>query len=126
MSAVAEHFEALQSHLAQGQTRAERLSRLLGSLWDETGKPTLMVLPEARSLLSASLAQASDDAAGIGIETFDTRWTGIVALLHNASTYVRTATASDAGEVAALLHRLRQRVLLLRNRRAEPISIRLH
>jgi hypothetical protein len=117
MSNVAEHFEALQHHLASGQQRAERLGRLLAHTLDESGRPSVFVLPEARALVSASMIRAADAAADIGIELFDVRWTAVVTLLHNAGTFVRTITAREADAVVALLRGLQVRVVQLRFRR---------
>ena len=117
VSNVAEHFEQLQNHLAQGQARAERLGRLLAHPLDETGRPSTFVRPQARSLLSASLIQASDDAANLGVELYDVRWVALVTLLHNASTFVRAMNARQAGQVADLLRGLQVRSTQLRFRR---------
>jgi hypothetical protein len=126
MSNVSEHFEAMQHHLAQGQTRAERLARLLAHPLDEVGRPSLFVRPEARSLLSASLIRAADSAAELGIELYDFRWTAVVTLLHNASTFVRTATAREAGQVAELLRGMQIRTVQLRFRReVGEVKVRL-
>lgn len=117
MSNVSEHFEALQHHLALGQTRAERLGRLLAHDLDEAGRPSIFVLPEARGLLSAALVRASDSAADIGIELNDTRWVALVTLLHNAGSFVARVTAREAGLVADLLRGLQIRSVQLRFRR---------
>lgn len=130
MSNVSEAFEALQSHLAQGQQRAERLQRLLTCSLDETGRPSLFVLPEARALVSASMIRASESAGDIGAELFDVRWNAVVTLLHNAGTFVArqrpAVTAREAGAAARLLALLQVRVFQLRNRRESgAMSVRL-
>jgi hypothetical protein len=118
MSAVAEHFERLQAHLAMGQVRAVRLTRLLALAVDEDGRPSVFVLPMAHSLLSASLIQASDAAADVGIELGDIRWTAVVTLLHNAGTHVRGMSWREALSVAKLLQGLQVRAAQLRQRRS--------
>lgn len=126
MSNVSEAFEKLQENLAVGEMRAERLARLLFHPLDEAGRPSAFVMPEARSLLTASLIRASEAAADIGIELFDVRWNAVVALLHNASTCVRTATGREAGMVATLLGGLRVRTTQLRHRRETgEVKVRL-
>lgn len=127
MSNVSEAFEALQHHLALGQARAERLQRLLASPFDETGRPTLFVLPEARALVSASMIAASDAAATIGIELFDVRWNAVVTLLHNAGAFVKSLDAPSAGAVAQLMRGLQVRVVQLRFARefGHEVKVRL-
>jgi hypothetical protein len=125
VSHVSEHFESLQAHLAQGQTRAERLERLLACDLDEAGRPSVFVLPEARALLSAALMRAADAAADLGIELFDVRWTAVVTLLHHASGFVRTMGAREARLAAELLRGLQVRVVQLRFRGAGEVRVRL-
>jgi hypothetical protein len=126
MSNVTELFEALQSHLAQAQTRAERLGRLLAHDLDETGKPSLFARPLSRSMLSASLMRASDAAADIGVERYDTRWVALVTVLHMASANIDAMTSVQAGQVATLLRLLQiQCVQLQFKRQTGGVSVLL-
>jgi uncharacterized protein YjiS (DUF1127 family) len=126
LSNVTELFEALQAHLAQAQTRAERLGRLLEHDLDETGKPSLFARPLSRSMLSASLIRASDAAADIGIERNDTRWVALVTVLHAAGSNVGSMNASEAGQVATLLRLLQiQCVQLQFKRQTRGVSVLL-
>lgn len=126
MSNVSEGFEGLTSNLAQGQARADRLAFLTGNLWDERGRATILALPEARALLSFSLKKASDDAATLGIELNDTRWVGVVTLLHHAGENLGGMQASDARAVSGLLGGLQYRIRQLRDKRASAeVKVRL-
>lgn len=126
MSNVSEAFEGLLQNLARGGERSDRLGRLLSSLWDESGHPTILALPEARGLVEFSLKEASECCATLGVETNDTRWVGIVAILHHASTAVREATESEAKSISGMFAAMQYKVRLLRDARSgQSVTVRL-
>lgn len=126
MSNVSEAFEHLLTNLSIGQERADRLARLLGNLWDETGHATIFALPEARALLSFSMKSASDNAATLGIELNDTRWVAVVTLLHASGERLGKLVESEAHQVSALLGGLQYRVRQLREKRQSgEVRVRL-
>lgn len=126
MSNVSEAFEGLLQNLARAGERSDRLGRLLSSLWDETGHPTILALPEARALVVLSLKEASENCATLGEELNDTRWVGIVAILHHASSCVANATESEAKAVSGTLAAMQYRVRRLREApSSQAVTVRL-
>jgi hypothetical protein len=128
MSAVAEGMERTLAALGEAEAHAWRLQMLLTLQYDEAGRPAVLVLGYARHLLAAALREAADGCEAVGVQQGDIRWTGPVALLHNASTCV--ATLSDprtCREIADLMRRMREIVETLRHRgMSRDVSVRLH
>jgi hypothetical protein len=120
-------MERVQFHLALAGAHAGRMARLLTLGRDEQGLPAMLVLPFARHLLAQALRDAADGCETLGVEQGDLRWTGPVALIHNASGLVwPLRDAATCLRIAALTDRLRAAVVTLRERSlARPVGVRL-
>jgi len=117
MSAVSEALDQVHGSLDLAAGMAQRLGRLLALPFDEFGKPSVFRLPIVRQLLAQAMRDAADGCETIGIEHNDVRWTGIVGLIHHASTGVyQLQRAQEAFAIAELMERMRVRIVTLRDR----------
>jgi hypothetical protein len=127
MSAVSEAMEGVQQALDLASMRANQLGRLLALPIDDFGRPSAFSIPHVRSLLAEAMRNAADGCEVIGVQHNDVRWTGPVALIHNASTHVWTVRRVETcQEIAALMERMRYLVTILKDRaQGSAVNVRL-
>lgn len=127
MTAASEALEIGVHALAAATTHANHLGKLLTLPYDDSGRSSMFVIPQVRQALARSMQVAADQCETIGCHNNDTRWVGVVGLIHNASCHVQNV--HDAGtcrQIAALMERCGTIMTTLKDRATgREVSVRL-